>query len=264
MNELITAPRGETPATIPSTEVAEIIGKEHMHLMRDIRTYRDYLSAPKEDAPILDSPPNPADFFIESSYVNTQNKQQPCYLCTKMGCEFIAHKLTGQKGTLFTAAYVQRFNQMEQAGLNLNELSPTLQVLIQLETTQREHQHQLNAVNRRMDNVAEVLALSPTQWRKDASQLVTKIARKMGGTEHIGDVYAEIHKLVDERGGVSLATRLTNKRQRMAAEGVCKSTRDKLRKTDVIADDKKLIEIYIAIVKELAIKHGVTLDGDPQ
>lgn len=50
---------------------------------------------------------------------------------------------------------------------------------------------------------------------------------------------------------------LTNKRRRMADEGICKSKRDKLTKVDIIADDKKLIEIYIAIVKEMAVKAGI-------
>ncbi len=61
---------------------------------------------------------------------------------------------------------------------------------------------------------------------------------------YIRDVNTEVYDLVDTRAGVSLAVRLTNKRRRMADEGVCKSTRDKLSKIDVIADDKKLIEIY--------------------
>ena len=32
----------------------------------------------------------------------------------KEGCEFIAHKLTGIKGTEFTAKYIDRFHTMEQ------------------------------------------------------------------------------------------------------------------------------------------------------
>lgn len=43
----------------------------------------------------------------------------------------------------------------------------------------------------------------------------------------------------------------------MADEGICKSKRDKLTVLDVIADDKKLVEGYIAIVKEMAIKNKV-------
>ena len=51
---------------------------------------------------------------MESEYVNSQNKKQPCYEITKMGCEFVANKMTGVKGTAFTAKYVERFNKMEQ------------------------------------------------------------------------------------------------------------------------------------------------------
>ena len=54
-------------------------------------------------------------FFVESSYVNAQNKEMPCYLMSKIACELVAHKLTGEKGVLFTIAYIQRFHEMEAA-----------------------------------------------------------------------------------------------------------------------------------------------------
>lgn len=47
-------------------------------------------------------------------------------------------------------------------------------------------------------------------------------------------------------------------RRRMAEEGTSKSKRDKTTKVDVIAADKKLIEGYLIIIKEMAIKYGVT------
>ena len=62
---------------------------------------------------------------------------------------------------------------------------------------------------------------------------------------------------VNERMCVSLGIRLTNKRRRMAEEGVSKSKRDKLNYLDIIAEDKKLIEGYVAIIKEMAIKYKV-------
>lgn len=54
----------------------------------------------------------------------------------------------------------------------------------------------------------------------------------------------------------SLAVFLNNKRRRMAEEGTRKSARDKLSYVDVIAEDRKLVEGYIAIVKEMAVKYG--------
>ena len=55
-----------------------------------------------------------SDFFRESTYKTVQGKELPCYDITKKGCEFIAHKLTGVKGTVFTAQYINRFHDMEQ------------------------------------------------------------------------------------------------------------------------------------------------------
>lgn len=114
-----------------------------------------------------------------------------------------------------------------------------------------------SALEQRLDSIGEVIALDVNSWRKDAKQLISRIATKMGGFDYIKEVNTEIYRLVEERAGVSLSTRLTNKRNRMAGEGICKSKRDKLTKVDIIADDKKLIEIYLAIVKEMAVKYGV-------
>lgn len=96
---------------IDSREVAEIVGKKHADLIRDIKRYRDQLSKVDSKRKIAFS-----DFFIESSYdVEGQSRKYPCYLVTKKGCEFIAHKLTGIKGTKFTATYINRFHEMEDA-----------------------------------------------------------------------------------------------------------------------------------------------------
>lgn len=54
------------------------------------------------------------DYFIETTYKDSSGKTNKSYLFTKMGCEFIANKFTGEKGILFTVKYVKRFNEMQQ------------------------------------------------------------------------------------------------------------------------------------------------------
>lgn len=145
------------------------------------------------------------------------------------------------------------------------DLSPQLQVLIQMETRQKqiearqvEQATALAGLEQKLQNTCEVIALDKTAWRKDSEHLINKIARATGdGYGGIRLLYEEIYRSIESRAGVSLNTRLTNKRNRMAGEGVCKSKRDKLTRVDIIAEDKKLIEIYVAIVKELAVKYGV-------
>lgn len=89
---------------LDSREVAEMVGKEHKNIIRDIRGYIGEFSQLNLE---------PSDFFTESTYKNERGKEYPCYLVTKKGCEFIAHKLTGVKGTEFTAKYIDRFHEME-------------------------------------------------------------------------------------------------------------------------------------------------------
>ena len=91
---------------IESREVARMTGKRHDNLLRDIDGY----------IKVLDQSSNlsSANFFIESTYTNNNNQSYKCYLLTKQGCEMVANKMTGEKGILFTAAYVQAFNEMEK------------------------------------------------------------------------------------------------------------------------------------------------------
>ena len=106
-----------------SRKVAEMIGKDHAHLCRDIAGYIDTLTESKigfgdGNNPKLDSSsgntPNlgASDFFIPATYKQAGNgKAVKCYKLTKQGCEMVANKLTGKKGILFTATYVQQFNK---------------------------------------------------------------------------------------------------------------------------------------------------------
>jgi len=109
MNELTITTRNGC-AYIDSREVAEAIGKSHNHLLRDIRGYcliMGKLSNASNFGRI--------DFFLESTYVDARMREKPCFLLTKMGCEMVANKLTGERGVLFTAAYVAKFNELEAA-----------------------------------------------------------------------------------------------------------------------------------------------------
>lgn len=91
--------------TLNSREVAEMTDKEHSKLLRDIRRYEEQF---------IEANIGFNDFFKPSEYRDSRGRTLPCYRITKKGCEFIAHKLTGTKGTIFTARYINRFHEMEE------------------------------------------------------------------------------------------------------------------------------------------------------
>lgn len=95
----------EVEQTLNSREVAEMIEKDHSKLLRDLRRYEEQFAEANIGL---------GDFFKQSVYIDANNQNRPCYRITKKGCEFIAHKLTGTKGTIFTARYINRFHKMEE------------------------------------------------------------------------------------------------------------------------------------------------------
>jgi Rha family phage regulatory protein len=52
--------------------------------------------------------------FAESSYLNVQGKEQPCYRLTRDGFVFLAMGFTGKEAAQWKEAYITAFNMMEQ------------------------------------------------------------------------------------------------------------------------------------------------------
>lgn len=236
-------------STLDSREVALMVGKNHPDLLRDIKRYIDYLGESKIAF---------TNFFIESTYISNQNKELPCYQITKKGCEFIAHKLTGQKGATFTATYINRFHEMDkQLKAPMQELSPQLQLLINMELKQKEIELAITETKQEVQGIRDTMVLDHDSWRKECNTLINKIAKQRGGTgEAYRGVREEVYSLVEQRAGAKLKIRITNKQDRMRREGTSESKVRQVSQVDVIAEDKRLKEIYIAVVKEMAIKYG--------
>ena len=96
--------------TITTLEVAEMMEVEHKRLIRKLEGDKDrkgYIQILTEAQMGL------SDYFIESTYRDASGKENKCYEVTKLGCDFLANKSTGEKGVLFTARYVKRFYEME-------------------------------------------------------------------------------------------------------------------------------------------------------
>ncbi len=103
MNDLI-------KKTITTLEVAEMMETEHSKIIRKLEGSKDrkgYIDVLNE------AQMGVVDYFIKSSYKDAKGEERPCYEVTKLGCDFLANKSTGEKGVLFTARYVKRFYEME-------------------------------------------------------------------------------------------------------------------------------------------------------
>lgn len=103
--------------TISSLEVAEMLEIEHKEILKKLEgtTKPDGTTKQIGIIPTLTKGNFPlSDYFILSSYKDSSGKENKCYNITKLGCDFLANKFTGEKGILFTAKYVKRFHEMEE------------------------------------------------------------------------------------------------------------------------------------------------------
>lgn len=186
------------------------------------------------------------------------------YRLTAHFAKKLSMKGNGERAEQAREYFARLEEKVKQKAIDLSQLSPELQMfqkifnsVAQQQLEQKRQAEKLDHVEQRVESIREVVAMDTTSWRDDTGNILRKIGMELGGGQAYSQVRAESYELLSKRMGVNLKQRLTNKRRRMADEGICKSTRDKLSYVDIIAEDKKLIEGYTAIVKELAIRYGV-------
>ena len=109
-----------------------------------------------------------------------------------------------------------------------------------------------------IQNIRNVVAINTTDWRKDTTDIINRIAMSRdGGADNIHIIRKESYDLLEKRANCKLSVRRKNLQRVMLENGASKSKVDKVNYLDVIDRDNRLKEIYIAIVKEMAIKYNV-------
>ena len=270
MSNIIDINKGKKVETIPSYEVAKMMGKEHKEIMWMIEGNEKRGIVGIKPTIEISAELHLSDYFIKSSYKDSMNRKKSSYECTKMGCEMLANKMTGEKGIIFTAKYVKRFNEMESAqmqAIDTTELSPNLQSfkmlfdsMVEQELKQKQMEKDIKGLQNSLDNIQDLISLSKDNWRADVKNMVNKITYKTGINHKV--VYDEIYKEIDSRFGVNLNTRLKNRKNNAIKNGVSKTKADKINKLDIINEDKLLIEAILIVIKDLAIKYGLYEEND--
>jgi len=184
------------------------------------------------------------------------------YLWTEKGALLHAKSLNTDKAWEVYDHLAETYFRAKQVAADLSQLSPQLQILIGLEMEQKRQAAALQAVeqklqtaDQKMNNIRDVILLDSRNWRENCDELLKRIAKIRGVPSQV--VRQECFDLIDRRGGVSLFTRLMHERERIEIRSRLHNTPlFHITEVDIIAKDKKLIAIYLAIVKEMAVKYG--------
>lgn len=244
--------------TITTVEIAEMMDIKHYQVLEKLegtKTIKGIIQT------LTDHKIMVSDYFTESTYQDGSGKRNKCYLVTKMGCDFLANKFTGEKGILFTAKYVKRFHEMEdRVRIETESLSPELQMFKQIfDTVARQEleaqrtRKMVEATEKTIKYIKAVVVPVSEDWRNKVNDKINRIQHASGIDYRAlrTDLYLELEK----RAGCDLNTRLRNRKKNMEDRGCTKTEVNNLNKMDIIETDKKLKEIFLKNVSEYEIKY---------
>lgn len=165
---------GQAVPYLDSREVADMLGKEHKYVLRDIEGTDKVTGIVPT---LLSANLHPDKYFIESTYKDGSGKSNKCYLVTKMGCELLGNKQQGEKGILFTAKYVEAFNKMEE---HIKGQTKPLSAMDQLRLQYQvlgEHEGRIDKIEGQLER----LEVSPSQRKTIQNARHRRVTELLGG-----------------------------------------------------------------------------------
>jgi prophage antirepressor-like protein len=135
------------------------------------------------------------------------------------------------------------------------ELSPQLQFLITMELKQKQLEVTIAETKQEVQAIRDTIVINPkAEWRKECGKILRAIGMQIGDYRKPNE---EAYKALEERGHCRPSVLLSNLQNRASRNGMAPSKICNLNLLDVLENEPRLKEIYISIVKEMAIKYKV-------
>lgn len=234
----------EQPVTT-SRNIAEVFGRKHQHVLEAI----DNLTV--ENSTVK-------NMFVEDVYTNTRGRKYRQVLMNRDGFTLLAMGFTGRKAVQFKIAYIEQFNKMEETiknQIDTSQLSPELQMFNQMFKSLSNQEIKTKQLENKVDGISDLVQIDTNDWRQEAVKVIRRIAAKQGNFDGMAELFNESYERLEDRARCNLNIRLNNKEKNMLAQGMSKTAISKLNKLDIIQEDHRLIQIYMTVIKDMAIKY---------
>lgn len=228
-----------------SVELAELTGKQHAHIMRDIRNEIELLGEEGQS------------IFGETSYTDQWNRQQPCYTFGRDGAMQLALKYDA----ITRRKVIVKLEELERPRLDTSGLSPHLQMFNNLFIAMANQEMQLKQASEAagkaltmVEDIKDTIIKEYDDWRDELNHLLGKIQRSSNIPHQ--ELRSKTYEELERRARCDLSTRVRNLRKRLTEEGATVTRVKQANKLEVIESDPKLKEIYTQVVKEYAVKYS--------
>jgi len=167
--EIFTTEEIKKTQTISTLDIAEMMEVSHRDVLNKLCGTRNKVGKQKQIGiiPVLtEANFRLSDYFTESTYKDASGKENRCYNVTRLGCDFLANKSTGEKGIIFTARYVKRFHEMEEA-VKPKRPQTYIEALEELLESEKQKEQLRLELDRSKDwySIKRVAALNGVDWQ---------------------------------------------------------------------------------------------------
>ncbi|WP_026881365.1 ORF6N domain-containing protein [Clostridium akagii] len=161
----------------------------------------------------------------------------------------------------------ETYFRVKQNNIEFDELSPALkmfkqmfQVIAQDELEQKKLQRSVTETKKEVQDIRDVITLNPSAaWRMECNRILNAIGRETGDYKAPKD---QVYTALKTRASCRPNVLISNLQKRAKANGMAPSKIEKLNLLDVLENEPRLKEIYVTIVKEMAVKNKVSLRWD--
>ncbi|MEI5991403.1 hypothetical protein A5881_002938 [Enterococcus termitis] len=185
--------------TLDSREVAKMVGMRHDNLLQKINSYIKYL---RKDAALKNKV---GEYFIQSEYFDDNSQLRRCFQVSKKGCDMIANKLSGEKGVLFTARYIEIFTSMETHIKQQDQLpqSPRAQLKLMFDF-QEETAERVDAIEDDLNDIRENQLLCEPDY-STISKMVRRKVNTISEEQHLNNKHKK-ELFMDLNGSIKKIT----------------------------------------------------------
>lgn len=176
------------------------------------------------------------------------------------------------KGKQVRKYFIQVEEKYKQAAININQLSPELQmfnqIFQQVAKTELEQKKLAERADQQEKNMKTIIDTfkgtdSDVGTEKWVNRCISKIAESDDFSYSFGNKYAaarnESYRRLSDRAGCRLDQQLRNAISRAEERGCTKAQTNQINKLSVIMQNKRLKDIYVSVIKEMMIAYRVEI-----
>ncbi|WP_195918526.1 Rha family transcriptional regulator [Pediococcus acidilactici] len=204
MNELVIMK--DQQAVTTSLQVAEVFGKRHDHILRDI-------SQMKQDVP------NFGEMFSEGTEPDSYGRDRKVVYMNRDGFTLLAMGFTGKKALGFKLKYIEAFNQMEETikAERIQLPKTPMEVLRLMFEATEETNKKVDRLGNTVQNLTDNQRLDPTEYAYISKRISRKVYEYIDmhglalSAPQRSKLYKDINRGINEVTGVKTRSQLRQK-----------------------------------------------------